>query len=281
MTLERRGALHTIDLATCRDRVRRGHLPRPGTAGAGVRVTKDWWSIVVGGRTIYRVSRHYRVVSEDKGPIELLGASSDGRWLFFAIDPDGSGSLQADGLTLRVISVDGGRVIKLPRMLVYRDYLTWCGGRLVFTAGGDRVATDRKRLMVASPPSWRPRPLVPDSGRVWGSLVCAPDGRSLVAQSQGQSTNPSFFATHWSLWRVGLDGTKRRLTQPPPGTADESPRFSRDGKSMLFVRSRKGNGSLYALRGGRVTGPLLSLGNNSGYYGHHDWWLTAAWSLAR
>ena len=30
-----------------------------------------------------------------------------------------------------------------------------------------------------------------------------------------------------------------------------------------------------------VAGPLLFLGNNIGYYGHHDWWLTAAWSLAR
>ena len=107
---------------------------------------------MVDGREIYRVSRHYRVVTDDAGPIELLRWSGDGRWLFFAIDPDGSGSLQADGLTLRVISASGGRVIRLPRMLMYRDYLTWCGGRLVFTAGGDRVATNHKRLLAAAPP---------------------------------------------------------------------------------------------------------------------------------
>jgi dipeptidyl aminopeptidase/acylaminoacyl peptidase len=281
LTLERRGALHSVDLATCHERTRPGRLSRRAPAGASVRTTKNWWSIVVRGRTIYRVSRHYRVVSADKGPIELLGASRDGRWLFFVIDPDGSGSIQADGLSLRVISVDGGRVVKLPRMLVYRDYLASCGGRLVFTAGIDRVATNRKRLMVASPPSWRPHRLVPDTGRAWGSLVCSPDGRSVVVQSQAQSNNPAFFATHWSLWRVGLDGTTRRLTSPPQGSTDESPRFSRDGTSMLFVRSRKGNGRLYALRHGTITGPLLSLGNDIGYYGHHDWWLTAAWSLAR
>jgi len=166
-------------------------------------------------------------------------------------------------------------------MLVYRDYLASCGGRLVFTAGGDRVATDRKRLLVASPPKWRPHPLVPGTRHVFGSVACAPDGRSVVVQAQGQSTNPSFFATHWALWRVGLDGTERRLTSPPRGSADESPRLSKDGRVLLFVRTRKGNGHLYALRGTRLTGPLLYLGNNIGFYGHHDWWQAAAWSLVR
>jgi hypothetical protein len=163
-------------------------------------------------------------------------------------------------------------------MLVYRDYLAWCGGRLAFTAGIDRVAADRKQLLVAAPPDWRSRPLVRAPGRSWGSLACAPDGRSVVVQSQPQSDDPDFFATRWSLWRVGLDGTRRRLTSPPRGFADESPRLSRDGATVLFVRSHRGAGALYALRDGRLTGPLLSLGSQLGYYGHHDWWQTAAWS---
>jgi WD40-like Beta Propeller Repeat len=285
VTLERRGALHAIDLATCRDSIRHGRLPAALVRDVEVRTSKDWWTLVVSEngrrREIYRVTRHYRVVSEDKGPIEVLGRSGDGRWIFFVIDPDSSGSLQADGLMLRAISVRGGRVFKLARMLVYRDYLAWCGGRLVFTAGIDRVATNRKRLLVAAPPLWRPRPLVATPNRSWGSLACAPAGRSLVAQSQLSSGNASFFATRWALWRVGLNGSTRRLTSPPAGFADESPRFSRDGKVALFVRMHKGNGYLYALRGTRATGPLLFLGNSIGYYGHHDWWQTAAWSLAR
>lgn len=236
---------------------------------------------MVDGREIYRVSRHYRVVTDDAGPIELLRWSGDGRWLFFAIDPDGSGSLQADGLTLRVISASGGRVIRLPRMLMYRDYLTWCGGRLVFTAGGDRVATNHKRLLAAAPPSWKPKPLADTPRRAWGSLTCAPDGRSVIAQAQPESDNANFFAARWQLWRVRLNGGQRRLTAPPSGWTDESPIVARDGKSMLFVRSRRGNGYLYALRSGRPAGPLLFLGNSLGFYGHHDWWLKAEWSLAR
>jgi hypothetical protein len=48
---------------------------------------------------------------------------------------------------------------------------------------------------------------------------------------------------------------------------------------VLFVRSRKGVGELYALQDGRLLGPLLSLGYSLGYYGHQDWWQTMDWSL--
>jgi hypothetical protein len=104
-------------------------------------------------------------------------------------------------------------------------------------------------------------------------LVCARDGRSVVVQSQAESDNPSFFATRWSLWRVGLDGSTHRLTSPPSGYADESPRLAPDGRTLLFVRSRKGIGALYALRGQKLFGPLLSLGYNLGFYGHQGWWV--------
>ena len=92
-----------------------------------------------------------------------------------------------------------------------------------------------------------------------GPMACAPDER---------------------LWRVGLDGSHRSLTSPPAQHADESPVFSRDGKTILFIRSRNGDGKLYALRGDKVVGPLLSLGHQDGYYGHQHWWSYATWSLA-
>jgi hypothetical protein len=164
-------------------------------------------------------------------------------------------------------------------MLTTRDYLRWCGGRLVFTAGGDRIATHNKRLLADTPPAWRPHALVHTPGRAWGSLACARHGRSLVVQSQPERNNAYFFATRWSLWRVDFDGSRRRLTSPPRGYADESPRISRDGTTILFVRSRRGVGKLYAVRHGKFLGPLLSLGYSLGYYGHQDWWQTMDWSL--
>jgi hypothetical protein len=168
-----------------------------------------------------------------------------------------------------VVSRTGGAVHALGPTLAYADYLSWCGGRLVYTAGGDRIATTNKRLLVAAPPAWKPRPLVVAPGRAWGSILCAPDGRSVIVQSQPQSDDANFFHTHWSLWRVGFDGSQTRLTAPPPRFADESPLF--DGATLLFVRSHRGYGALYAVHAGRVLGPFASLGYQLGYYGHHRW----------
>jgi dipeptidyl aminopeptidase/acylaminoacyl peptidase len=231
-------------------------------------------------RAVYRVRESYdRIPAGAPGPIVLYRWSGDGRWIFFAIDPQGSNSIAADGLLLQVVSASGGRPRQITWTLAYPDYLAWCSGRLVFTGGGDRLATTSKRLLVASPPMWRPRPLVNTPGRAWGSLACARDGRSVVVQSQRQSKDYSFLHTHWALWRVGLDGSTVQLTFPPASDADESPRFSRDGRTLLFVRSRNSIGRLCALRGKRLAGPLLSLGYSLGYYGHHDWWLTTDWSI--
>jgi WD40-like Beta Propeller Repeat len=304
ITLVRGGKTHVVDLATCRDRlVRRRPAPRARFGGSVASTDGRWLASIRSsgkGRAakqtiwvtdrrsrashpVFSETQYYKSIGpgETPGPIVLLRWSGDDRWIFFTIDPGGSGSIAADGLTLRVVAPAGGRLSRLTRMLPYRDYVTWCGGRLVFTGGGDRVATHGKRLLVAAPPVWTPRALVDAQRRAWGSVACAPDGRSVVAQSQRWSSNPSFFATRWALWRVGLDGSLRRLTSPPPGHADESPRFSRDGRTLAFVRSRKGDGKLYVLRGGHLTGPVLSLGYGLGYYGHQDWWATVGWSAGR
>jgi hypothetical protein len=289
----RHGSLtHIVDLATCRERIVKRRQPKAsrtlvsgdGRFRATVRRTgtrqtlRD--TILVNGRPVYSAKVWGNTSGlASPGPIVLLAWSGDHRWIFFAIAPGSSGSIAADGLILRVVSSSGGRAHPIAQMLTYRDYLAWCGGRLVFTAGGDRIATSHKRLVAAAPPDWKPRPLVLAPGRAWGAVACAPDGRSLVAQSQEQSDNGSFFATRWALWRIGLDASRTQLTSPPAHRADESPRFSRDGKTILFVRSRNGHGQLYALRGGRVIGPLVSLLSSLGYYGHQDWWASMDWSL--
>lgn len=283
LTYVRRGQQHLLDLANCRDRILKPNASRPrpltspdgrfiatvvvkrqGEVGSNAIVVRNRSTGTT--RTIYRIPESYRSIpAGGPGPILLSRWSGDGRWLFFAIDPQGSASIAADGLLLQVISTKGGRPHPIGMTLAYSDYMTWCGNRLVFTGGGNRLATTNKRLLVASPPAWRARPLLRTPTRAWGSMACAPDGRSLVAQSQPTSNNYNFFATKWELWRVGMNGSQRRLTSPPPRSADESPRFSRSGRSIFFVRSRHGVGSLFTLQGRRLSGPLLRLGYNLGY----------------
>jgi hypothetical protein len=78
-------------------------------------------------RTIYRVPESYRSIpAGGPGPIMLFRWSADGRRLFFAIDPQGSASIAADGLLLQVISTKGGRPQRIGMTLAYSDYMTWC-----------------------------------------------------------------------------------------------------------------------------------------------------------
>jgi len=284
---------HAVSLSDCEDRVVAAPpASRPAGAlrsGAGrlaaIRVVKHGRSgtqtITVDGRAVYTVREDYRSIPAGApGPLGLVGWSPDSRWLLFYVDPMGSASLAADGLRLQALRVSDGRRAPVAEMLMSPDYLTWCRSTLVLTAGGDRIATTNKRLVVARAPDWRPRPLWADPGRAFGSLACAPDGRSVAVLSQPASSDASFFHTRWQLWRVGLDGSRRLLDSPPAGWADESPRWSRDGRSLLFVRERRGHGWLMLWRAGRITGPIADLGYSLGYYGHHDWWQTATWSAS-
>lgn len=267
---------HVVDLGTCSDRIIGTVSGRaPALPGVSVRATGHGktakQTIWFDGRPIFAETEYYKSIGpgDTPGPIMLLRLSGDRRWLFFTIDPGSSASIAADGLVLRVISTHGGRVHKLGTMLVTNDRLSWCGGRLVFSGGNDRIAWHNKRLLTASPPNWRVRELVPDRGRAWGSLVCAPDGRSVAVQSQRESIDANFNHGKWALSQIGLDGTERQLTRPPHGSVDESPVFS--GQTLFFVRTTWLHGVLYALDKGRVVGPFAWLGYSLGYYGHHAW----------
>ena len=296
VTFPRGGHEHSVSLATCADRIvgrsvsvtaqplrsPDGRLAATIRAtGAGRSAKQTIWIAdrrTHARRAIFSETEYYKQIGpgDTPGPIVLLRLSSDNRWVFFTIDPGGSGSIAADGLVLRVVSTTGGPVHKLGVALAYPDYLAWCGGRLVYVAGKDRVAIHAKRLLVAAPPDWRPTPLWDDRSRSFASPACRPVGKSIAVLSQRSSVNANFFATRWQLWSVGLDGTRRELDAPPPGWADEAPRWSRDGRSLLFVRERKGYGQLMLLRDSRLFGPIAKLGFAIGFYGHHDWQL--GWS---
>jgi hypothetical protein len=279
LSYTRGGKQHILDLSTCRERLRPAAKPGPGAfvspdgrLTAGIRTSGGRQAIRIGGKSVLSLPRWSpNTKNGSPGPIMLLGWSGDSKWVFYAIDPMGSASIIADGVWMQAVSVSG-TIRAVAPTLAYDDYRTWCDGRLVLTAGGDRIAAHHKRLVTAAPPAWRPKALVSAPRRAWGSVTCAPDGRAVVVQSQGDAgVDMTSVWAHWALWRVGFDRSQRRLTSPPPGYSDDSPRFTQDGRTLFFVRSRKGVGRLYALRNGRLLGPFASLGFQLGYYGHHAW----------
>ncbi len=264
------GKVHAVSLATCADRMlgkRSAPNPTPGvrTSGARARTQRIW----VHGRLVFS--------HVETGPVIPVKLSGDGRWLFFAVDPYASSSISADGLDLLVVSTRGGAVHHLGLTLVYPDYLSWCGGRLIYAQGGDRIAIHGKRLLVASPPDWLPKPLWADNkARTFASPACAPDGTAVAVLVQHTSVDARFFATRWQLWRVGLDGVRSLIDAPPDGWADEQPVWSARDGSIAFVRERNGYGRLMVYRLGALYGPFARLGFQLGYYGHHDWGLSWA-----
>ena len=238
-----------VDLATCRT-----SAAPPAPTAKGPRV--------VAHRTI--VFHGKAVVSARMGDsIALDGTTSDGKWIFYAIDRFASASLAADGLPVRAIGAGGGPSFPIATGLVYSSYRSWCDNRLVMTAGFDRTTTTTKWLVTATPPTWRARILVKDPRRAFGSLTCAPDG--VIVQSTSASPE-GFRSPHWSLWHVDWNGSLRRMTSPPTGASDESPQYA--GGVLYFVRS----GSLYALRAGKLVGPLLRVPRLAPpFFGHTDW----------
>lgn len=262
LTYDRGSTTHIVSLADCSDR------PASRTARA----------TAVPAATRRRLARLVGPLPKVDGGLrqwpEPLSVSPDGRWVLWA-KALASGSITADGLPLEVTSLATGNTYALGAGLVYPDYATWCGSTLVLTLGRDRVSTHDKRLVAARPPDWRPRSLWRTPQRAFGSVACAPDGRSVAVLSQPESTDARFFDTRWQLWTVGLDGSRTLLDAPPPGFADESPLWSPDGSALLFVRERRGHGRAVLLRNGTLFG-VASLGYSLGFYGHHDWGL--AWA---
>lgn len=259
------GKTHAISLATCADR----------TVGRATPVTRAVPGVRAAGRGsgVVRLYVHGRLVFShwETGPLVPLLVSGDGRWVFFFVDEFGSASGIADGTPLYVVSTRGGAVHGLGKMLPDPDYLTWCGGELVYTPGTDRVVIDAKRLMTAAPSDWAPKALWNDPARTFGSPSCEPGRDAVAVLSQHTSKDANFFATRWRLWRVGLNGSRRILDIPPPGSADEEPTWSPDGASIAFVRERNGYGQLMLLDHRTLYGSLANLGYSLGYYGHHDW----------
>lgn len=224
----------------------------------------------------------HRVPEGKLAPQIVAGWSPDGRWILFWSEREGSASAAADGLPLRAVPASVGRPVRVAsQVLVFRDFLSWCGRALVVAAGGDRYVNVGKRLVRWEPPDWRPRVLLHDPRRSYVWPACSPNGRAIVATSAPDRPIARFGVDRRSLWLIRADGSSAvRLTRAH-GVADEAPRWTADGRWVLFVRRQRGcrsPGRLFLLpvdraagRRGPLLGPLAVLGPGCGYYGHSVW----------
>jgi dipeptidyl aminopeptidase/acylaminoacyl peptidase len=236
------------------------------------------------------------VVLRQRGRVfTFAGWSSDGRWLLFWSETLCSSSIAADGLPLEAVPAIGGKPLQvIRRMLRYDDFLSWCGARLVAAAGSSRETQLGSALVETQPPAWQARILQNARRLSWVSPACAPSGR-LVAAAAGPNTQDAQFGVeHRSIWLLRPNGAAvGQLTSPPArDLSDEAPRFSHDGRWILFVRGKvvpvgqaaisRDTIELVRASGSASPVPVINFTSNDySYYDHFDWPDEIAWSQPR
>jgi hypothetical protein len=235
-------------------------------------------------------------VSSQTSLSTFAGWSPDGRWLLYWARSMCSASLSADGWPLDAVPAGGARgsVRAVAHMLLYPDYLTWCGVRLIAASTPSRETQLRSRLIATGPPAWHQRTIDRAMRLSWVSPTCAPSG-SLLATAAGRNTDDAGFGVqHRSIYLLSPTGAVlRRLTAPPASDlSDEAPTFSRDGRWLLFVRTRIVTaGTSSSSRDTLELVPVTRHGaaptviavatfasNDFSYYDHFDWPDEIAWS---
>lgn len=178
--------------------------------------------------------------------------SPDGQWLTFVGLPAVS-SQGMDGVSLYLLHTGKATLRHLGFMLANPQWLQWNlqGDRLAVIAGSGRDATFGKKLLVFDPQ--RPeQPLLEltPKGEVDRDPAWAPDGSGLVVSRTPEDPAPSdpgapprLVAPRGGIVVTG--GQAPRVLTSGKDGADVAPRFSADGRSVLFVRVHEGKSQVW------------------------------------
>ncbi len=236
-----------------------------------------------------------------KDALLLWGWWPFGGGLLAWADPQGSGSIAADGIPLISYPLAAGRPVTLATTLPRQPFVTTppavATGAIALVAGGDRVLWNGKTILVCGTsggcggfPAGIPGPVNLDPA--W-----SPAGEPTLAFVHATADWPGDFSQQnlaaWyatrRLWVYSLGGNPLRISGAGTGVAD--PVWSADGDLVLYVRD---DGLwLISPAGGkpdsspglpsRTGGPALRIvsklfaGAWPNYYGYVDWQDQFAW----
>jgi len=234
----------------------------------------------------------------------LAGWSPDSSHILVWTDRGFSASGMADGVPLEAVPAAGGSLLTIvPKMLAYPDFLAWTprNGHLALVQGGRRPSWFGKRLAVTGLAGALDGLAQADAVELFPAW--SPDGQWLAYTTaptvQTEGGNEAKAAS--SQRRIAVmhpDDTDRRLLPSTPGAQDERPRWSADGRMLVFSRVLNGEWpQLWLMRADgadprlvaddldvqALTGaPAAADAAWNGFYGHlrwdraYDWWQPAS-----
>jgi hypothetical protein len=223
-----------------------------------------------------------------RGP-QVAGWSPDSGWVLFWGTPLVPHPRKAAGLALNAVPAAGGDWQNVwNEMLPFDDFLAPCGDGVAIAAGGHRLLSQGKQVLVTSPPAWRFHDVTNDFLRSWAWPSCSPDGTWVAATAMANRAEPRFPSGVRSLWIVATHGSRRTRIEPSGLGALETPRWSADGRTVLVVERTENDwgapGSLALVQVNPKTGRdvqranlEIDLGSAPGPGGHQRWSEISDW----
>ncbi len=225
-----------------------------------------------------------RTVFTTTGPgPDVAGWSPDSRWVLFWGEPLVQHPRKAAGRALDAVPAAGGDWQNVwNEMLPFDDFVAPCGHGMAIAAGGHRLVSQGKQVLLTSPPSWRFHNATNDYLRSWAWPSCSPDGKWLAVTAMANRAEPRFPSGVRSMWVMATDGSPRQRMDPPDLGALEAPRWSADGRTLLVVQRTENDwgapGSLVLVQVSPKTGKRLQradlhidIGAAPGPGGHQGW----------